>query len=154
MPNWIKAANRRKARTAGKNVTLVKPLKIGKYVKPPRPKSRLVKIPGQPSMLVQPVPGRVVKKTVITRRVLRRKQGGRGLADVAKAIASNPNAQEIGKRALAKGIGYLPKLFKKGTNKIENKHLRKIAQSDIALDMVSRGTKRLLRESEGLVGGL
>ena len=31
-----------------------------------------------------------------------KKQGGKGLGDVVRSIASNPYAQEIGKRALAK----------------------------------------------------
>ena len=84
----------------------------------------------------------------------RQRQGGKGLGDVVKAVASNPYAQEIGKKILTKGINYLPALFKKGTKRIKNKHLRKLAQSDIALDLVDKGTKRLLRESSGLVGGI
>ena len=80
--------------------------------------------------------------------------GGRGISDVAKSIVSNPYAQEIGKRLLTKGIGYLPKLFKKGTSKIKNKHLRSIAQSEIAEELVNRGTKRLLTRSNDLIGGL
>ena len=80
--------------------------------------------------------------------------GGRGIADVAKTIATNPYAQEIGKKLLTKGIGYLPKLFKKGTSRIKNKHLRSIAQSEIAEDIVHRGTKRLLTRSNDLIGGL
>ena len=80
--------------------------------------------------------------------------GARGIGDVAKAIASNPYAQEIGKRMLTKGINYLPTLFKRGTNRIKNRHLRNIAQSDIAEDIVNRGTRRLLKHSDDLVGGL
>ena len=80
--------------------------------------------------------------------------GGRGISDVAKSIASNPYAQEIGKRMLTKGIGYLPKLFKKGTSRIKNKHLRSIAQSEIAEELGNRGTKRLLSRSNDLIGGL
>ena len=80
--------------------------------------------------------------------------GGKGIADLAKTVATNPYAQEIGKKLLTKGIGYLPKLFRRGTNKIKNKHLRSIAQSEIAEELVNRGTKRLLTESNDLIGGL
>ena len=89
-----------------------------------------------------------------TKKTKKRKMGGRGISDVAKSITSNPYAQEIGKRLLTKGIGYLPKLFKKGTSKIKNKHLRSIAQSEIAEELVNRGTKRLLTRSNDLIGGL
>ena len=58
----------------------------------------------------------------------RQRQAGKGLGDVVKAVASNPYAQEIGKKILTKGINYLPALFKKGTKKIKNKHLRRLAQ--------------------------
>ena len=99
-----------------------------------------------------------VVKNVPRRATARRprKNGGwgRGLEDVAKAIASNPFAQEIGKRMITKGINYLPTLFKKGTKRIKNKHLRNIAQSDIAEEIVNRGTNRLLCSSKDLVGGL
>ena len=95
-----------------------------------------------------PSPHRIRTKTT------KRRMGGRGLGDVAKAIATNPYAQEIGKRMLAKGINYLPTLFKKGTSRIKNKHLRSIAQSDIAEDIVNRSTRRLLKNSNDLIGGL
>ena len=95
---------------------------------------------------------KAIKK--IRTKKTKKRMGGRGIADVAKTIATNPYAQEIGKRLLTKGIGYLPKLFKKGTSRIKNKHLRSIAQSDIAKDIVNRGTKRLLTRSNDLIGGL
>ena len=84
----------------------------------------------------------------------KKKQGRKGLGDVVRSIASNPYAEDIGKKAPAKGINYIPSLFKKGTKRIKNKHLRKLAQSEIALDLVDKGTKRLLRESNDLVGGI
>ena len=84
----------------------------------------------------------------------KKRMGGKGITDVAKTIATHPYAQEIGKRLLTKGIGYLPKLFKKGTSRIKNKHLRSIAQSEIAEDIVNRGTKRLFTRSNDLIGGL
>ena len=72
-----------------------------------------------------------------------RRQGGKGLTDVVKAVASNAYAQEIGKKLLTKGINSIPGLFKKATNKIKNKHLRKIAQPDIVADIVDEWTKRI-----------
>ena len=72
-----------------------------------------------------------------------RRQGGEGLTDVVKTVANNPYAQEIGKKLLTKGINSIPGLFKRSTNKIKNKHLRKIAQSDIVADIVDEGTKRI-----------
>ena len=95
-----------------------------------------------------PSPHRIRTKTT------KKRMGGRGIADVAKTIAAKPYAQEIGKRLLTKGIGYLPKLFKKGTSRIKNKHLRSIAQSDIAEDIVNRGIRKLLTRSNDLIGGL
>ena len=74
-----------------------------------------------------------------------RRQGGKGLGDIVKTVANNPYAQEIGKRLVTKGINYIPTLFKKGTKKTKqkNKHLRKMAQSDIVEDLVNEGTRRL-----------
>ena len=72
-----------------------------------------------------------------------RRQGGKGLTDVVKAVTNNLYAQEIGKRLIAKGKNSIPSLFKRGTSKIKNKHLRKIAQSDIVTDLVDEGTRRL-----------
>ena len=89
-----------------------------------------------------------------TARRPRKRQGGRVLGDIAKTIASNPFAQETGKRMITKGIHYLPTLFKKGTKRIKTKHLRNIAQSDIAEEIANRGTNRPLRSSKDLVGGL
>ena len=152
LPNWLNTTSRHRKARARKKVTFGTPLQIKKYVKVPRLQPRLVRIPGQEPTLVRPVPGRVRKKVV--RRKGRKKQVGKGLGDIARAVANNPYVQEIGKRALTKGINYLPTLFKRGANRIKNKCLRKIAQSDIALDIVDRGTKRLLRESERLAGGL
>ena len=72
-----------------------------------------------------------------------RRHGRKGLTDVVKVVTNNPYAQEIGKKLLTKGINSIPGLFKKGTNKIKNKHLRKITQSDIVADIVDEGTKRI-----------
>ena len=70
-----------------------------------------------------------------------RRQGGKGLTDVVKAVGNNPFAQEMGKKLLTKGINSFPGLFKRGTNKTKNKHLRKIAQSEIVADLVDEETK-------------
>ena len=72
-----------------------------------------------------------------------RRQGGKSLTDVVRAVANNPFAQEMWKNLLTKGINSIPALFKKGTNKIKNKHLRKMAQSEIVADLVHEGTKRI-----------
>ena len=111
----------------------------------------------KPAAVVRP-PGVVIKsvrsKTRAARSTAwrRQRQGGK---DVLKTAASNPYAQEVGKKILTKGINAIPALFKKGTKRIKNKHLRRLAQSEIALDMVDRGTKRLLRESnDRLLGGI
>ena len=85
----------------------------------------------------------------------RQRQEGKSLADVLKTVASNLYAQEVGKKILKKGINAIPALLKKGTKRIKNKHLRRLAQSEIALDMADRGIKRLLRESnDRLLGGI
>ena len=126
LPNWLNTISRRRKARGRKKVTFGAPLQIKKYVKPPQPEPRIVRIPGQGPTLVRPVPGRVRKKVV--RHKGRKKQGGKGLGDVARAVANNPYVQEIGKRALTKGINYLPTLSKRGANRIKNKRLRKIAQ--------------------------
>ena len=73
----------------------------------------------------------------------RKKQKGKGIADVAKTVASNPYLQEVGKKLISKGINSIPSLFRRGTKKIKNKRLRQIAQSEIALDLVNKGTAKL-----------
>ena len=72
-----------------------------------------------------------------------RGQKGRGLGDVFKAVANSPFAQEIGKKIVTKGVNSIPSLFKRGTKKIRNKHLRKMAESEIMSDIVDEGTRRL-----------
>ena len=71
-------------------------------------------------------------------------QKGKGLSDVAKTVANNPYLQEVGKKLISKGINSIPSLFKSGTKKVKNKRLKRVLQSDIALDLVNRGTRRLL----------
>ena len=124
-----------------------------------RPAARRGPAKAKPAAAVRPVgvvirPARPKTRAARSAAGRRGRQGGKGLGDVVKAVASNPYAQEIGKKTLTKGINYIPALFKKGTKRIKNKHLRRLAESDIALDLVDGGTKRLLRESGGLVGGI
>ena len=74
-----------------------------------------------------------------------RRQGGKGFTDVLRDVSNNPCAEEMGKKLLTKGINSIRALFKKGTNKIKNKHLRKMAQSKIVADLLDEGTKRIYR---------
>ena len=124
------------------------------------PAARRAPVRAKPAAAVRP-PGIVIRPARPKTRAARgqawrqQRQGGKGIGRVIKTVASNPYAQEIGKKILTKGINYISALFKKGTKRIKNKHLRRLAQSEIALDMVDRGTKRLLKESnDRLLGGI
>ena len=70
-------------------------------------------------------------------------QKGKGLSDVAKTVANNPYFQEVSKKIISKGINSIPSLYKRGTKKVKNNRLKRVLQSDIAIDLVNRGTKRL-----------
>ena len=70
-------------------------------------------------------------------------QKGKGLSDVAKTVANNPYFQEVTKKLISKGINSIPSLYKRGTKKVKNNRLKRVLQSDIAIDLVNRGTKRL-----------
>ena len=70
-------------------------------------------------------------------------QKGRGLSDVAKTVASNPYLQEVGKKIISKGINSMPYFFRKGTKKIRNKKLKRVLESDLAIDLVNHGTQKL-----------
>ena len=70
----------------------------------------------------------------------KRKQKGKGISDVAKSVANSPYLQEVGKKLISKGINSIPSIFRRGTKKIKNKRLRKIAQSEIVADLVNKGT--------------
>ena len=99
-----------------------------------------------PKCLVQADPTQPVRRPRILPTWLKRKrkkQKGKGIADVAKTVASNPYLQEVGKKLISKGIHSIPSLFKRGTKRVKNKRLRQIAQSDIALDLVNKGTAKL-----------
>ena len=77
-----------------------------------------------------------------------KRQTGGGLGDVVKAVASNPYAQEVGKRFLSQRINYLPKLYKRATCKIKNKNLKALAESNatnyIVQKTVEKGFERLV----------
>ena len=73
----------------------------------------------------------------------KRNQKGKGISNIAAFVASSPYMQEQGKKIISKGISSIPSLFRKGTNKIKNKHLRQIAQSEIVADFVNDGTIKL-----------
>ena len=70
-------------------------------------------------------------------------QKGKGLSDVAKTVANNPYFQEVSKKIISKGINSIPSLFKRGTKNVKNNRLKRVLQSDIAIDLVNRGTQRL-----------
>ena len=70
-------------------------------------------------------------------------QKGKGLSDVAKTVANNPYFQEVSKKIISKEINSIPSLYKRGTKKVKNNRLKRVLQSDIAIDLVNRGTKRL-----------
>ena len=102
-----------------------------------------------PKWLVQADPTQPIERPrnlptwIRRKRRGRKKQKGKGIADVAKTVASNPYLQEVGKKLISKGINSIPSLFRRGTKKIINKRLRQIAQSEIALDLVNKRTAKL-----------
>ena len=97
-------------------------------------------VKGLPDWLVRAKPSASIKRPPWLQK---RKQKGKGLSDVAKTVASNPYLQEVGRKLISKDTNSVPSLFRKGTKKVNNKRLKRILQSDIALDLVNRGTKRL-----------
>ena len=68
-------------------------------------------------------------------------QPGRGLSSnilkFAKKAVKTPIVPELGKMALNE----LPNLYNKGTNKIKNKKIKKLLQSDLANTLVDMGTE-------------
>ena len=73
----------------------------------------------------------------------RRRLRGRGISDVAQTVVNNPFAQQLGKRILTKGVNSIPYLIEKATKKIKNKKLRKVAQSEIASDIINEVMRRI-----------
>ena len=75
----------------------------------------------------------------------------RGIGDVVKSVAGNPYVQEICRKLTTKGISSIPGLYKTAKKRIKNKHLRKIVESDIATDLVDRGTESINRRAVRLM---
>ena len=66
-------------------------------------------------------------------------QSGRGLFSFIKKMAKNPILKDIART----GAKYLPGLYQGATNKIKNKNLKKILQSDTATGLVNNLTNRI-----------
>ena len=69
----------------------------------------------------------------------RRAQSGQGLFSFIKKVAKNPILKDIART----GAKYLPGLYQGATNKIKNKNLKKILQSDTATGLVNNLTNRI-----------
>ena len=69
----------------------------------------------------------------------RRKQSGKGLFSFIKKVAKNPILRDIAKT----GAKYLPGLYQGGVNKIKNKNLKKVLQSDLASGLVNNLSSRI-----------
>ena len=82
-------------------------------------------------------------KGAVWRSRLSSGQKGSGIGNIARSVANDSFVRDIGKKLISKGINSIPSLFKKGSNKIKNKRLKKIAQSEIMSDIVNKGTNRL-----------
>ena len=74
-----------------------------------------------------------------TGRRRRRAQSGRGLFSFIKKVAKNPILRNIART----GAQYLPGLYQGATNKIKNKNLKKILQSDTASGLVNNLANRI-----------
>ena len=69
----------------------------------------------------------------------RRKQSGKGLFSFIKKVAKNPILRDIAKT----GAKYLPGLYQGGVNKIKNKNLKKVLQSDLASGLVNNLSSKI-----------
>ena len=69
----------------------------------------------------------------------RRAQSGHGLFSFIKKVAKNPILRNIART----GAQYLPGLYQGATNKIKNKNLKKILQSDTASGLVNNLANRI-----------
>ena len=69
----------------------------------------------------------------------RRVQSGRGIFSFIKKVAKNPILRDIAKT----GAKYIPGLYQGATNKIKNKKLRKILQSNTASGLVANLANRI-----------
>ena len=73
------------------------------------------------------------------RRRGRKKQSGKGIFSVLKKVVKNPILRDIART----GAKYLPGLYRGGVNKIKNKNLKKILQSDIASGLVNNLSSKI-----------
>ena len=69
----------------------------------------------------------------------RKKQTGKGFFSVLKKVVKNPIFKDIVKA----GAKYIPGLYQGGVNKIKNKKLKKVQQSDIASGLVNNLSNRI-----------
>ena len=69
----------------------------------------------------------------------RKKQTGKGLFSALKKIAKNPILRDIART----GAKYLPGLYQGGVNKIKNKNLKKVLQSDLASGLVNNLSSKI-----------
>ena len=97
--------------------------------------------PNQP--VLRPSGSGALPLNIVNRK---RKQKGRGISDVARAVANNPYVQEISKKLLSKGINSIPSLFRRGSKKIKNKRLKQIAQSEIVADLIDKEQQNYMVE--------
>ena len=69
----------------------------------------------------------------------RKKQTGKGFFSTLKKIAKNPILRDIART----GAKYLPGLYQGGVNKIKNKKLKKVLQSNIATRLVDNLSNKI-----------
>ena len=67
------------------------------------------------------------------------KQTGKGFFSVLKKVVKNPIFKDIVKT----GAKYIPGLYQGGVNKIKNKKLKKVLQSDIASGLVNNLSNKI-----------
>ena len=69
----------------------------------------------------------------------RKKQSGKGIFSILKKVAKNPILRDIART----GAKYLPGLYQGGVNKIKNKNLKKVLQSDLASGLVNNLSSKI-----------
>ena len=69
----------------------------------------------------------------------RKRQSGKGIFSILKKVAKNPILRDIART----GAKYLPGLYQGGVNKIKNKNLKKVLQSDLASGLVNNLSSKI-----------
>ena len=69
----------------------------------------------------------------------RKRQSGKGFLSILKKVAKNPILRDIART----GAKYLPGLYQGGVNKIKNKNLKKVLQSDLASGLVNNLSSKI-----------